>query len=383
MKVGIYLTNQQVLSRDMVSALQEQYAMVHLARDCGWDSVFIGHHYLNEGDNQQLQAVPFLARLQAEAGEMTLGFGVLLLPLHNPVYLAETIASLDVICRGNFVFGVGLGYRDMEFDAFRVPKGQRLKRFMECLTLLKRLWTEDSVTHESEVCKLDRVHLNLRPVQKPYPPLWLAANGDAAVQRAARVADTWFINPQASTETVTRQLALFHAERKRAGLPPPGELPCFKEIFCAPTRAQALEQAGPYLAAKYQAYAQWGLGQANPGVQLGDKFEALAKERFILGSPEECYRQLEPYWKLGVNHLVLRTQWTGLPISAALASMRLISQELLPALHAVKPGGEATPGTQAKPGVKIKTVAKAKASAKAKPSVKAKPGAKAKPRSKA
>jgi alkanesulfonate monooxygenase SsuD/methylene tetrahydromethanopterin reductase-like flavin-dependent oxidoreductase (luciferase family) len=334
MKVGIYITNQHTIDRDMVSGLDEQYAMVRLARDGGWDSLFTGHHYLNEGDNQQLQAIPFLSRLQAEAGEMTLGLGIFLLPLHNPVYVAETIASLDVICRGNFVFGVGLGYRELEFDAFRVPKGQRVKRFEECLALIQRLWTEDRVSHESEVCKLVNVHMNLRPVQKPRPPLWMAANGDEAVKRAARLADTWFINPQADLGTLKRQLDLYRRELKRLGKPAPRELPCFKEVFCAPTREQALELAAPFLAAKYASYASWGIGGVQPKLDAKQAFAALAKDRFVLGTPEDCYRELEPYAKkLGVNHFVLRTQWTGLPLSAALASMRLMNHELLPALR--------------------------------------------------
>jgi alkanesulfonate monooxygenase SsuD/methylene tetrahydromethanopterin reductase-like flavin-dependent oxidoreductase (luciferase family) len=120
MKVGLFVTNQHTLDTDMVSALGDQIAMVRHARDRGRDSLMSGQHYLNEGDNKQLQLVPFLARLAAEAGEMTLGLGILLLNLHNPIYTAETVASLDIIARGNFIFGVGLGYRDVEFDAFGV-----------------------------------------------------------------------------------------------------------------------------------------------------------------------------------------------------------------------------------------------------------------------
>lgn len=334
MKVGVYLTNQHTLDKDMVSALDEQFAQVRLARDSGWDSVFIGHHYLNEGNNQQLQAVPFLARLAAEAGEMTLGMGIFLLPLHNPVYVAETVASLDVICRGNFVFGVGLGYREMEFDAFRVPKGQRVQRFEECLMLMERLFTEDRVTYESETCKLVNVHMNIRPIQKPHPPLWIAANGDAAIRRAALLGDAWFINPQADTNTLARQLALYRKELKRAGKPPARELPLFREIFCGRTRAEALELAVPYLAPKYASYAAWGLNAVQPDIDARQAFAAMAKDRFILGSPEDCYRELEPYAKKhGVNHLILRTQWTGLPLSSALLSMRLLSLEVLPALR--------------------------------------------------
>ena len=141
MKIGLFITSQQTLDTDMVIALNDQFAMVRFARDRGWDSLFWGQHYLNEGNNKQLQTVPFLARLAAEAGEMTIGLGILLLNLHNPVYTAETVATLDIIARGNFVFGVGLGYRDIEYDAFGVPKGERVRRFEEYLILVQRLWT--------------------------------------------------------------------------------------------------------------------------------------------------------------------------------------------------------------------------------------------------
>src|SRR5215468_9521253 len=157
MKVGIFITNQHRLATDMVGALEEQFVMVRHARDRGWNSLLTGQHYLNEGDNQQLQSVPFLARLAAEAGEMTIGLGILLLNLHNPVYTAETVATLDVIARGNFIFGVGLGYPDVEFDAFGVPRGERVRRLEEYLDLIQRLWTEDCVSYEDASCRLSNV----------------------------------------------------------------------------------------------------------------------------------------------------------------------------------------------------------------------------------
>jgi len=192
MKVGIFITNQHTLATDMVSALEDQFVMVRHARDRGWDSLMTGQHYLNEGDNKQLQAVPLLARLAAEAGEMTLGLGILLLNLHNPVYTAETVASLDVIARGNFIFGVGLGYREVEFDAFGVPKGVRVKRLEEYLTLVERLWTEDRVSYDGPGCRLDNVHMNIRPVQKPRPPVLVGGAFPWAARRAIRYGDGWF-----------------------------------------------------------------------------------------------------------------------------------------------------------------------------------------------
>ena len=340
MKLGIFITNQHPPDTDMVSALEEQFAMVRMARDRGWDAVATGQHYLSEG-MRQLQLVPFLSRLAGEAGEMTGIAGVLLLPLHNPVEVAEHIASLDVIWKGNFVFGVGLGYRDVEFDAFRVPRGQRVHRFEECLVLVKRLWTEEAVSFESDVCKLDKVTMTIRPVQRPHPPIWFAATTDQAVQRAAKLGDTWLIGPHATSTTVTRQLSIYRAELSSYGRPFPRELPIIREIFCARDRQTALEIAGPHLASKYGAYARWGQDDALPAEDTFRRsFEELLKDRFVLGSPEECYVQLRPCWEtLGVNYLILRTHWSGLPVSAALQSMRLISDELLPALRRVPSSG--------------------------------------------
>ncbi len=336
MKVGLFVTNQNPPGTDMIAALEEQYVMVRQARDSGWDAIGTGQHFLSEG-MAQLQLVPFLSRLAAEAGSMMGVAGILLIGLHNPVELAECVASMDVIWRGNFVFGVGLGYRDAEFDAFNIPKGTRLRRFEECLDIVKRLWTEDQVVIETEATSLRGVTMTCRPVQKPYPPIWFAANNDNAVKRAARLGDTWFINPHATTATIKRQMGLYREELERIGKPFPQVIPTVKEIFCAKDTQTALEMAGPYLENKYKTYASWGQDDVLPGDEtFHQPFEALLKDRFVLGSPEACYEQLRPYWEeLGVNYFFFRTQWSGMPLGHALSSMRLISSELMPALRQV------------------------------------------------
>jgi alkanesulfonate monooxygenase SsuD/methylene tetrahydromethanopterin reductase-like flavin-dependent oxidoreductase (luciferase family) len=337
MKLGIFVTNQNPLGTDMVAALEEQYVMTRLARDRGWDAVATGQHYLSEGMSQ-LQLIPFLARLAAEAGDMMGVAGVLLLGLHNPVEVAECIGSLDAIWRGNFVFGIGLGYRDVEFDAFKVPKGHRVRRFEQGLEIVKRLWTEDKVSVDTDVCTLSNVTLTCRPVQQPHPPIWIAANNDNAVRRAARLGDAWFVNPHTTMVEIKRQMALYREELRSVGKPTPRVVPLIKEIYCAKDRKSALELAGPYLAAKYKAYASWGQDAVLPGGDTFQQpFESLLRDRFVRGSPEECWEQLRPCWEeLGANFLFLRTQWSGMPLGHALASMRLISDEILPALRRVQ-----------------------------------------------
>src|SRR5204862_144133 len=81
--------------------------------------------------------------------------------------------------------------------------------------------------------------------QPPHPPIWVAANNDNASRRAARIGDTWFVNPHATMTTITRQMELYRAELTRVGKPFPRVLPMIKEIFCAKDTRTALEMAGP------------------------------------------------------------------------------------------------------------------------------------------
>ena len=93
--------------------------------------------------------------------------------------------------------------------------------------------------------------------------------------------------------------------------------------------------ARPFLELKYADYARTGQDKALPEDEIEWKdlpFEELMKDRFVLGSPEECYEGLLPYLKMGVNHLIIRTSWVGMPYSTTLQSMRLFSEEVVPAL---------------------------------------------------
>src|SRR5207244_7767764 len=108
---------------------------------------------------------------------------VLLLALLNPVQVAEDIASLDVMSEGRVVFGIGIGYREIEYEAFGMTRQQRVPRMLEALELIKRLWTEEVVTFEGRLFQLHDATCKIRPVQTPFPPMWIPANADKAVLR--------------------------------------------------------------------------------------------------------------------------------------------------------------------------------------------------------
>jgi alkanesulfonate monooxygenase SsuD/methylene tetrahydromethanopterin reductase-like flavin-dependent oxidoreductase (luciferase family) len=142
MKFGLFVNNQQPRDTDPVLNFRQCVQQVIAARDCGFDAIASGHHYVSP-PYIALQNLPFLARLAADAGEMDLVLAVTLLALLNPVQTAEEIASLDVMSGGRVVFGVGIGYREEEFQAFGLQVSDRVPRMLEGLRLIKRLWTED------------------------------------------------------------------------------------------------------------------------------------------------------------------------------------------------------------------------------------------------
>jgi alkanesulfonate monooxygenase SsuD/methylene tetrahydromethanopterin reductase-like flavin-dependent oxidoreductase (luciferase family) len=334
MKFGLIVSKQHPPGVSVVERFREHIEQVRTARDAGFDLIVMGQHYLST-PFQEMQTLPSLARLAAEAGTMHLGATVLLLPLLNPVDVAEQVATLDVICEGRFIFGVGLGYRDEEYEAFGVRREERVGRFVEGLQVIKRLWTEEEVTHHGRFFHLTRARMLLKPVQKPHPPLWFAANNNRAVERSARMADAWVINPHARLSILEHQMALYRKTLQEVGKPFPTELPMIKELYVAPDRKTALQECRPFLEAKYQAYAAWGQDKALPREDSFDlAFEELVQDRFIIGDPDDCARELRRYVEaLGVNCFIFRIQWPGMEQAKVLRTIALLSAHVMPALQ--------------------------------------------------
>ena len=327
---GLVVRGQAEAGEDISRRFQETLAFVRLADRLGYDSVTKTAHY-SSYPFQMLQMVPMLARFAAEAPRMRLNAGVLLLPLMSPLHVAEEFATLDVITGGKIILGVGLGYRDVEFKAFGMHRAQRVPRFEANLTAIKRLWTEAKVTMKTPYFELDDASCMPHPLQKPHPPIWVGANADPAIERAARLGDCWYIGPAVEIPTIERQMALYRRTLDAVGKPFPDELPMRREVFVAKTRDEAIRLCAPYLGAKYAAYHAWRQDMPDDDRGLGQSFDNLITDRFLIGSPDEVAEQiLAIHRRLGVNHLVMSTEWAGMPESLATDTIEMIANEVFP-----------------------------------------------------
>ena len=120
MKVGLFINTQFPEGYNLAERIPEMIAQVHAARAAGFASLWFPHHWLTH-PLQMLQITPVMGYIAAHAQGMTIGPNILILPPLNPVHVAEEAATFDVLTGGNFILGVGLGYRQPEFDAFGVP----------------------------------------------------------------------------------------------------------------------------------------------------------------------------------------------------------------------------------------------------------------------
>ena len=332
MQFGLMMRAQFPAGDDMQARFAELLEQARLANALGYASITKGMHY-SAAPWRDLQQFPFLSRIMAEAPALRLNFGLVLLSLHKPLDVAEQIATVDVMSGGKVILGVALGYRDVEYLAFGTAQKERVKRFEENLEAIKRLWTEDAVDMVGSHFTLQGASVGTKPVQKPHPPIWIGANADPAIRRAARLGDCWYVNPHNRIDTIVRQTEVYRRALDEYGKPFPKEFPARREVFVARSRAEAIRLCAPYLSAKYQAYNAWGQGQAMPedDRDLGAEFDDLIRDRFLLGSPDEVAEQMLALQRAtGINHLIMSVQWPGMPQSLVVDELHMLAEEVFP-----------------------------------------------------
>jgi alkanesulfonate monooxygenase SsuD/methylene tetrahydromethanopterin reductase-like flavin-dependent oxidoreductase (luciferase family) len=331
MKLGIYLNSQHPASDDPAHRLAETLEQVRLVRSLGFDSVWAGEHHVTPGFHFFPQ-LPLLQRVAAEAEGLWIGTNVTLLPLHNPVELAEIGAFLDVATGGKFLFGVGLGYRPEEYEIFGVPMPERVSRLIEAIDIIKRLWSEESVTHRGRHWQFSNATIAPRPLQAPRPPIIVGGQVEASIARAGKIGDGWLVVPIPTLEQLAKHMSFYTSARSAAKLPPSQHVCRLLEVSCAADDEAAFRRAAPYLIEKYKSYFSWGLEglTLDPNATPEQQFRALATNRFAVGAPAKVIDMLVAQHRAGITHLSMRVSWPGMGQADILAGIELLGRQVLP-----------------------------------------------------
>lgn len=333
MQVGVSLPNQVAAGGSLSDAVRLSVTTTRWARTLGYDAVLAGQHHLSD-PYPYCAPIPLLARLAAEAGSMDL-VAMDLLALHQPVAVAEDLATLAAGVEGRVVVAAALGYREIELRAFGVDRSHRVGRFVEALHLLDQLLHQDTVEHHGAHLDLPRTAVCTRTGRERTPAIWVAASAEAGVRRAARLGYPWLAEPATRLDALVTQGQAYREAAAGASTSPPAEVPVIREVFVDTQSKRAREVAGTALAARYATYQQWGHDQDfdGPGERFEASFEELAQGRFIVGSPNECVERVQELAEaVGPTHLFLHSHWPGFPIEETLRSLQLFAEQVRPCL---------------------------------------------------
>jgi len=320
-----------------LSPLQGQTSFEETLRECeqaeaaGFDSIWLGEHH----NHPLLYPAPLigLAAVASRTRSIRLGTGVLLLPLHHPVMIAEEGAMVDMISGGRLILGIGAGYAPEEFAAFGYSIKERGSRLEESASLLHRLWTEENVTHRGKYYQVDNVTVAPRPVQRPRPPIWFGAWAEPAIRRAARLGDAWLVGPSASLDEIAPCLQVYRQACRETGKGE-GDVALLRYVFVASSTKDAISAAGDsFIQAFEKMYFRW----PHPVVKRPAgkvTIKRLAENRIILADPATCVEEIIRFQReLSASHLVCRFSVPGISRQACERSLELFTREVMPALR--------------------------------------------------
>ena len=207
------------LLKDLTSPdpFRETFELARIAEENGFDTVTIGHHHFMPGNLSD--PLTFLAAVAARTSTVRVGTGIFQLPIHNPVRVAEQVATIDQLSGGRVTLGVGMGWWPLEYEVHGSQFNQRGARMEEALAIMRLVWQGEDTAFEGRFHSFPTLTVHPRPIQTPNPPLWVAGVAPAAVDRAARLGDAWICGPVQSLAAALRCLDIYRPACAALGKP--------------------------------------------------------------------------------------------------------------------------------------------------------------------
>ncbi|MPZ43242.1 MAG: LLM class flavin-dependent oxidoreductase [Betaproteobacteria bacterium] len=286
----------------------------------GYDRLVAGEH-VQDGNPPipRILSLPVLAAAAAATRQVRVMSGIVIAPLYHPVMLAKLVATVDRIANGRLDFGIGIsGQRStrIEYDILNVPVETRGRRTNEMLPLLRRLWTEQHVTHKGEFYQFEDATLLPQPVQKPCPPIWIAGRSDAAMKRAATLGDGWY--PYLFTvRRLKESNETIRTEAQAAGR----DLANFRFGVAQPTSIS--EDRREALAVAVKNLGKYATAQRSA--------EDVAKGLCLTGTVQDCIKGIQDRIDAGVRHINLA--FLAKDEQDAYRQMELVATQVIPSFR--------------------------------------------------
>ncbi len=334
------------LERSEVQAYTDALEEIELADRLGFHGVWLVEHHLMSGYSHLSKPDLVLAALARRTARLRLGLGVIPLPYHHPLHVAERIGTLDVLCGGRLEVGIGRGFSPQEYAAFGAQPAESRAIVEESLLILRAAATPAPIVHHGSHFHLDGVTVLPRPLQRPYPPLWTAAVSPETFEWAAREGLGVLAGPFKPWAMIGADLRRY---RKAWRSGEPLRVGMTVGMLCLPDGRRARALAAPALRWSYgellrvttpvlerllPSYEHFhDLGRFRRLFELGARLRVLELAGLaIVGTPEHCLQRIRELRAAGVTHLLCFIGAGALPTEVVRECLECIAAEVLPRL---------------------------------------------------
>jgi alkanesulfonate monooxygenase SsuD/methylene tetrahydromethanopterin reductase-like flavin-dependent oxidoreductase (luciferase family) len=331
MKFGLFGGASSAATQGASDSMQGLRAFVDYVCDAeslGFHGVFLVEHHFT-GTGQISSSLMLLAHLAARTHRIRLGTGVVVLPWHNPVLLAEQIATLDQLSNGRFDFGVGRGYRPTEFKGFCMSPEVAQRRYEETLAFLRKgLATQERFHHRGEFWSFDDVVIDPPVFQRPLPPMWVGAASKESITRAGHEGFNLLLDQIATADVIGERVATYRAAvEERGAVFDPGTVGVTRALHLVSNdkewraahemRAKVLEQLRKAAGGNSSSFVQEKLPTYSDSSLTID---AAA----LIGYPHEVVERIAALKRVGVDYVLLAD------ITGSREALRVFAEQVMP-----------------------------------------------------
>ena len=294
----------------------------------GYASIFIVEHHFS-GIGQVSASLNLLTYLAAKTQSIRLGTAVTVLPWHNPVLLAEEVATVDLLSGGRLDLGVGKGYRDLEFKGFCIPKEEAQERYDEALEIMFKAWqSTERFSYHSERWNFEDIIVEPEVVQKPYPPIWTGAGTPASIARVAATGFNLLLDQYGSFELTRERVRNFQAASAEAGRAyDPMQLGLTRSVVLTGSKRET-EEALETRAKRTGDMARFGRLPGLPEQPASYAESGQARDdAAIIGEPNEVIERILELQEFGVDYVLMLA-------SGGIETLGQFADQIMPSLGA-------------------------------------------------
>ena len=336
-------------------AFKEAFELIDLAEETGLDSVWLGEMHFNPGRSVLSAPIVVASAIATRTKRLKVGMAVQVLPLINPLRLAEEAATVDQISEGRFEYGVGRSGNARSYDTMGIPYGESAERFQEALDIILEAWKGETFSYHGKYNHIENALLSPLPYQKPHPPVRLASTSEDSFARVGRLGFPIFLSMRGmDVVELETNLKDYREAWQGAGHPgAAGDISVRIPMYIGLTEEESIEDPRESIEAYFgrmrALYADrrsedtLGSGlteraelRARRGERLARMtYEEVLETKVIFGTPNKVIDQLGRFQKtLGLTGFIAELNPGGLlPPEAVKRSLKLLTQEVMPAFR--------------------------------------------------